>query len=270
MRIATLLLLAVSSIVNLCAWTPFSSEALWPVGMVARELAPWMLLLNIIGLILAWIWVRPTTPVFLAGLVLAGWQLSRIPEVESDIDRQWTASGFIQATPHPLGVARVFWRSLHLFEADLAPEILPLNIRLYRTRPARAGELLPILVNIHGGSWQHGGPEENSPFSSYMASYGYAVFSIDYRRAPANRYPAQIEDVRAALDWIYSNAAGYAADPSRIALVGRSAGGHLALVAAYTSTKIPIRAVVSFYGPPDLEGASGPAVTRSPQRSFQA
>jgi len=86
----------------------------------------------------------------------------------------------------------------------------------------------------------------------YMASRGYAVFAIDYRHAPQFVYPAQLEDVRAALSFIHSHAAGYDADPGRIALYGRSAGGQLALRTAYDSGPIPIRAVISLYGPSNL------------------
>jgi acetyl esterase/lipase len=81
------------------------------------------------------------------------------------------------------------------------------------------------------------------------------VFAIDYRHAPQWHWPAQIQDVRAALGWIREHGGEYDADPSRLALVGRSAGAHHAMVAAYdlgAVPVIPIRAIVSYYGPVDL------------------
>jgi acetyl esterase/lipase len=88
------------------------------------------------------------------------------------------------------------------------------------------------------------------------------VFAIDYRHAPEWRWPSQIEDVRAALEWIRVHGGEYDADVSRLALLGRSAGAHLAMLAAYEESSrsplasaerlLPVAAVVSYYGPVDL------------------
>jgi acetyl esterase/lipase len=78
------------------------------------------------------------------------------------------------------------------------------------------------------------------------------VFAIDYRHAPQWRWPAQLDDVRTALRWVREHGADHGADVSRIALVGRSSGAHLALLAAYWPDTIPVKAVVSLYGPTDL------------------
>src|SRR5207248_3224846 len=67
------------------------------------------------------------------------------------------------------------------------------------------------------------------------AARGYAVAAIDYRLAPAAPYPAALEDVRAAVAYLAAHAAEYDLDRSRVVLLGRSAGGHLALLAGYTS-----------------------------------
>ena len=57
----------------------------------------------------------------------------------------------------------------------------------------------PILIAIHGGSWQHGGPRENADFTSHFANAGWAVFSLEYRLAPQFVHPAQIDDVRRSI-----------------------------------------------------------------------
>ena len=113
----------------------------------------------------------------------------------------------------------------------------------------------PILVQIYGGAWQRGVPSDKSDFATWLASSGYVVIAIDYRHAPAWRWPAQIEDVNEALRWVGAHAHEYAGDTSRVVLMGRSAGAHLATMAAWFTTPIRVRGVVSYYGPVDLTEA---------------
>jgi acetyl esterase/lipase len=107
-------------------------------------------------------------------------------------------------------------------------------------------------VVLYGGGWQNGSPSLNPGFSRYMAARGYTVFAIDYRHAPRYQFPTQLHDVRAALSFIQQHAVEYETDPTRLALLGRSAGGHLAMLAAYQPDALPVRAVVSYYGPFNL------------------
>jgi acetyl esterase/lipase len=118
-------------------------------------------------------------------------------------------------------------------------------------RPPTAGRY-PAVVQIYGGAWQTGAPPANAAFARYLAGHGYVVFAIDYRHAPRWRWPAQLDDVRAALTWLRENGERYDADPTRLALVGRSSGGQLAMLAAYGPGAPPVRAVVIYYGPVDL------------------
>src|SRR5262249_9678475 len=149
----------------------------------------------------------------------------------------------------PIVTGGVFFHSLQgIHPPQIQPQVLPSNILLYRDKKQ---ELQPTLIQIYGGAWQRGHPADNPEFARYMAAKGFAVFAIDYRHAPAAQYPAQIEDVRSAIAFIYQNAARYGANPNSIVLCGRSSGGQLALLAAYTSA-IPIKVVISFYGPTDL------------------
>lgn len=75
---------------------------------------------------------------------------------------------------------------------------------------------------------------------------------MDCCHAPQFRYPAQIEDVLTALSFIQTQAEVLEVDDHRLALLGRSAGAHLALLAAYRQCPFPIRAVVNYYGPTNL------------------
>ena len=129
------------------------------------------------------------------------------------------------------------------------PAGVPLTVDIYR--PTTAGPH-PVLLQIYGGAWRGGTPEDNASFASWFASKGYLVVAIDYRHAPESRWPAQIQDVRSAVEWVMTHANEYEADTSRMAFIGRSAGAQLALVAAYQSGAPPARGVVSYYGPTDL------------------
>lgn len=133
-----------------------------------------------------------------------------------------------------------------------APEGVPLTVDVYQ--PLSVGRH-PIIVQIYGGAWQRGAPGSNAKAAAWLAAHGYVVFAIDYRHAPHARWPAQLDDVRTALAWIREHAGTYDADTERVALFGRSAGAHLAMLAGYTPGPLPVRAVVSYYGPVDLVDA---------------
>jgi acetyl esterase/lipase len=105
---------------------------------------------------------------------------------------------------------------------------------------------------IYGGAWQTGSPGANAVFARYMAHQGYVVWAISYRHAPAYQFPAQLDDVKAALAFVGRHAEAYETDANRVALLGRSAGAHLAMLAAYQPGPLAIRAVVDYYGPVDL------------------
>src|SRR5262249_38420010 len=81
---------------------------------------------------------------------------------------------------------------------------------------------------------------------------GYAVADVDYRLAPAARFPAPVEDVRAAVSYLKAHARELGIDPGRLTLLGRSAGGQIALSLAYDRPDPSIRGVIAFYSPNDL------------------
>jgi acetyl esterase/lipase len=110
----------------------------------------------------------------------------------------------------------------------------------------------PCVVVIHGGSWQNGDNTQLAPLNSYLAARGYTVAAINYRLGPEHHFPAALDDVRAAIYYLKANAAELGLDGERFVLLGRSAGGQLALLAAYTAHDPSILGVVSLYGPADL------------------
>jgi acetyl esterase/lipase len=120
---------------------------------------------------------------------------------------------------------------------------------------AGGGASRPVIVWIHGGSLIMG--HRNTVPSWQLQRYteaGYAVVSIDYRLAPETKLPAIIDDLQDAFHWVAAQGPRlFHADPRRIAAVGHSAGGYLALMAGVICDPRPA-ALVSFYGYGDVLG----------------
>jgi len=120
------------------------------------------------------------------------------------------------------------------------------------------------VIVVHGGSWSGGVRSDFPQWNRWLAAQGYTVFDVDYRLTQPN-YLTAVGDVKCAVRWIKEHATEFKIAPARIAVLGRSAGAHLALLAAYSSddVRIPancqnnqqsetVRAVVSFYAPVNL------------------
>jgi acetyl esterase/lipase len=138
-----------------------------------------------------------------------------------------------------------------------------------------------VVMVIHGGGWSASNKGDASLFSQWMSEKGLTVFDVEYRTAPQPNWKTATGDVKCAIGWVKRHAAEYNIDPARITLLGRSAGGHLALLAAYTphdpalspSCEAPdtrVESVVSYYAPTDLTWGyahpSRPAVYDSGQK----
>jgi acetyl esterase/lipase len=114
------------------------------------------------------------------------------------------------------------------------------------------------IVMIHGGAWVSG-DKTDAEFAQFIDTIkrrlpDYAIFNINYRlsAAPANIFPTQENDVKAALQFIFGKSAEYLVS-NKYVLIGASAGGHLAMLQAYKyATPVKPKAVVSFFGPADL------------------
>jgi acetyl esterase/lipase len=126
-----------------------------------------------------------------------------------------------------------------------------LTLDIYR--PAYEHALLPGVIVVHGGTWQTGSNNEFVALNAYLAGRDYVVAAINYRLAPRWPFPAARDDVLSAIAYLKVYGPQFGFDPNRIALLGRSAGGQLALLAAYTAQEPTIRGVISIYGPTDLQ-----------------
>jgi acetyl esterase/lipase len=113
----------------------------------------------------------------------------------------------------------------------------------------------PVILWLHGGALISGSRNQIHPVQRELyLEAGYAVVAVDYRLAPETRLPEIVEDVRDALDWVRGDgASSLGIDPHRLAVIGHSAGGYLALTAGCLARPSP-QALVAFYGYGDIIG----------------
>ncbi len=226
-------------------------------------------------------------------LLLSALPLAQLPSTLAQANQTFTQvlGPNALATPNPLSTPNVYnprpqpfvftdsLRGIPIPEVRIDrhipfahPDGIPLTLNLYRplaaspnpsassspsARPnlqsAPQPQLYPGLITLYGGAWQRGSPDQNETFNRYLAAQGYAVWAISYRHAPRYPFPAQRDDVRSALTFIAQQAAHYNTDLNRIALMGRSAGAQLAMLAAYQDpSPIAIKAIINYYGPVNL------------------
>lgn len=138
-----------------------------------------------------------------------------------------------------------------------------LKLDVWKTGLPNSGPLRPAIVIVHGGAWIHGTRSMLPEWDRWFNELGYEVFDVEYRMPPLVRRQAEVGDVKAALGWVVAHAKEYHVDPTRITLMGNSAGGNLAMLAAYTTghpdlspstdvAPVNVRSVISLYGPSDL------------------
>jgi acetyl esterase/lipase len=113
----------------------------------------------------------------------------------------------------------------------------------------------PVAILIHGGGWSRGDKRsvplgdgaDIAPWFAPLTAAKFTWFSINYRLAPKNRWPACFDDVQTAIRWVKAHAAEFKGDPNRIAIFGHSAGGHLACLAGtLDDPSVRVQAVVGF------------------------
>ena len=116
----------------------------------------------------------------------------------------------------------------------------------------------PTAILVHGGGWVAGDKQQYITYIFQpLSDAGFAWFSINYRLAPQFKFPADAEDVEAAIKYVKTNAEKYKVDVNRIALIGESAGGHLvSYVGARNLPDSRVAAVVSMYGVHDFVAAA--------------
>ena len=129
------------------------------------------------------------------------------------------------------------------------------TLQLDACLPRDGGENLPSVVLVHGGAFQEGDRSNMSGVCESIAAQGWAAFAVDYRLIP-DSYPAQVDDVAAAVEWLREPAQGdrFGISPDGVALLGSSAGGIIALstAARLGADGDPVDAVVTLSAAGDL------------------
>ncbi len=139
------------------------------------------------------------------------------------------------------------------------------SLRLDIYKPKKVEQLVPGLVFIHGGGWRGGDKKVYRLHASRYADRGYVSVSVAYRFSGQSPFPAAVEDVKCAVRWMRAEGKRYGIDPNKIAVLGGSAGGHLAMMVGYSwdvkelegkgghqQMSSKVQAVVNLYGPSDL------------------
>jgi acetyl esterase/lipase len=150
----------------------------------------------------------------------------------------------------------------------------PLFLDLYL--PARASGRMPLIVWIHGGGWHTSPTARDDYIPARVVGRGYALASIDYRDSKVAKFPAQVQDCKAAVRWLRAHASQYGLDPKRFGAWGISAGGHLAAFLGLSggekeyegdgsNPKVSsrVQAACDFCGPTDLFQLEAPETTNA-------
>lgn len=250
------------------------NEALRPVQIVVNELS-WV---SAAAGAIAAIWALLGKPRLWLGLIggAIGAGLSLKPFMEyratvddtasamrvglgRDYEKQIPAAVQSRLLPTPLSLGNFFGGHLRATRARVwrdipfaQPKGVPLKLDVYEPmgKPVK-GDSYPAIIVIHGGGWANGDKQEYfEPTNRYLANLGFVVFDIQYRLSGQYKWPAQLEDAQAALEWVHNHAAEYNVNTKQIALLGRSAGAHIALMTAMHADEAhKVQAVISFYAP---------------------
>lgn len=138
-----------------------------------------------------------------------------------------------------------------------------LSLKLDLHRPAAANP--PLIVYVHGGAWR-AGSKKDVPIDKLL-DHGFAIASVDYRLSTQAPFPAQIHDIKAAVRFLRAKSSLYQINTRRIAIIGSSAGGHLAALVGVTNghrelegkvgdcldQSSDVQCIVSLYGASNLQ-----------------
>jgi acetyl esterase/lipase len=129
--------------------------------------------------------------------------------------------------------------------------------------PPNTGKPTPIIINIHGGGWNHGSKDDQSGFNIFFKQ-SWAVANMEYRLMQVAKAPGCVEDTRCMLIYLIKNAKALNIDPNKIVIMGGSAGAHLALMGGLLSNdhrfdtncsgaeNIKVAAIIDKYGIADV------------------
>jgi acetyl esterase/lipase len=217
-----------------------------------------------LGLLAGWLGARLAAGVFgLVGILssflalwpsIAMWQLARQENVSLSL-----GTYLAYAVHRDIGGPQLERTVVYGTAADNTKLVLD----VWLSDVATTGSSSPAVVKVHGGGWTGGTRSQGMDWNRWLNQLGYPVFDVEYRMPPPERWKDEVGDVKCALGWVVANAPKYRINPARISIFGLSAGGNLAMLAAYTmgapplppSCNVPtvaVKSVVNLYGPADL------------------
>jgi acetyl esterase/lipase len=264
----------VAFVLSLLVVVPASNHLLWICTIVVTEWGYW-LALALIGLLVAELSVgRGIFRMATSTLCVAAIVLYALPFVEglfvaahlpAGLSEAFGAGAGSLAPASPLQFRKLWWSGRLLGKKQgtfsyHAADGTPLSIDFFSDDSA--GDR-PCIVVVHGGAWHSGSPEELENWNLILSGLGYRVASISYRFAPAHVWPAQKQDLLAALAYLKEHASELKIDPTRLVLLGRSAGAQIVLATAYAAKDPSIRGCIASYAPTDMDFDYGPAASHS-------
>ncbi|EOX1296193.1 alpha/beta hydrolase fold domain-containing protein [Vibrio cholerae] len=167
-----------------------------------------------------------------------------------------------------LGMSNTYANDNYMVTKDITFKTVDgrvLKLDLYKPKAERI-QPYPLLIWVHGGAWKRGSkddiPTKNPLLLSSVLQQGYALAAVDYRLSGEATFPAPVQDINDAVNFLYDNALQFHIKADKVVMMGRSAGRHLAGLMGTTNThsnltfyakpKYQVKAVVSFFGPTDL------------------
>ena len=236
---------------------PAFTRHFWLARLVASELSFLLAgLPALLGLVVLGAIPRQSTFRIFGGMALLSSLLPFAATVQTytEHDRAFSAREYVAWGPR---------RSLVERRSDLMLEPSRPDLLLDFYRGQGAGPR-PLLVIVHGGSFSGGNKGENRTVTELFAMAGYSVADVQYRLAPKAPFPAAVRDVKCLAGRLRERGREFGVDPERVAYLGRSAGAAIGVVAAYSAgdSRIPpacdvldrpVAAMVSLYGPMDLD-----------------
>ncbi|MFN2119803.1 MAG: alpha/beta hydrolase fold domain-containing protein [Anaerolineales bacterium] len=245
--------------------------------IVAVDFSPFLIIMGLAGAALGWLAEAPVAVA--AGLLAAAISAAYIylvvapqPSFELAFGEDWKSKILPAAEAHMLkGLYNFGWPRTGepRWERDVAFWTVPGTERKLLCDIWQPPEGVPhsglALVFLHGGAWWILDKDFGTrPLFRHLAAQGHVIMDVAYRLCPEVDIHGMLGDVKRAVAWMKQNAGRYEVNPERVVLGGGSAGGHLALLAAYTpddaafnpsdvaGQDLSVRGVISLYGPTDL------------------
>ncbi len=255
---ARLILVTILFLLSLLVFFRAPTNFLWYVSILVTEFSALFIMLTLVFIF--WKFGGATYNVAATLIGIAAIALFLLPYIQAyrisqKLDHEFSAAFSTNSTDNNeapfqlLKIATGINAKKLPYETLVYDEAHGLTLDLYK---GSATGKRPCIIVIHGGSWAGGDSKQLPELNSELAKGGYIVASINYRLAPASTYPAPLQDLQKCIRYLRTNAAGFYIDTNNIVLLGRSAGGQIALSAAYTLKDPGIKGVICFYGPADM------------------